>query len=443
MLHGVLPYIDVWDRKPIGLFLIFAAIRLLGGEGIIQYQIVATIFVAATALLIVRFATRFATAFGAIAVGILYIVWLSVFGGDGGQGPVFYNLFTTAAATLTYKTISLASSGRRRSLGCAAMLVVGLALQIKYSVVFEGIFFGLALLWANMRDRLPARIQLIDASLWIVCALLPTALVALVYAEMGELQPFVFANFISILERGTEPRTIVLGRLEFIGKRMLLLLAAALAAVFWLSPRLKPTAREAHRFAIGWAISAVLGFLVFGTYFDHYALPIVAPILLVAAPLLSQRLLGVAMTLALLFQGIRLAERTVSKNIRHRGDATTTARLLKDIRHHQRGCIFIINADPILYYLSGACFPTRYAFPTHLYNLREAPALGIDQVTEIARVLALRPSVIVTAGENGKHANPKIPVYLNRTLSQRYQLVDRVVLDRDDSRLVYVARVSN
>ena len=54
MLHGALPYVDIWDRKPLGLFLIFAAIRLLAGDGIMQYQIVATLFAAATALLIAR-----------------------------------------------------------------------------------------------------------------------------------------------------------------------------------------------------------------------------------------------------------------------------------------------------------------------------------------------------------------------------------------------------
>ena len=44
MLQGELPYVDIWDSKPVGLFLIYAAIRMLGGEGIYQYQIVATLF---------------------------------------------------------------------------------------------------------------------------------------------------------------------------------------------------------------------------------------------------------------------------------------------------------------------------------------------------------------------------------------------------------------
>jgi 4-amino-4-deoxy-L-arabinose transferase-like glycosyltransferase len=58
MLHGAVPYVDLWDRKPPGLFLLFAAIRLLPGDGILAYQIVATLFAAATAGVLVLAAGR-------------------------------------------------------------------------------------------------------------------------------------------------------------------------------------------------------------------------------------------------------------------------------------------------------------------------------------------------------------------------------------------------
>ncbi|MDU7524613.1 MAG: hypothetical protein E7K72_25125, partial [Roseomonas mucosa] len=61
MLQGALPFVDLWDRKPVGLFLIYAAIRLLGGEGVYQYQVVATLFAAATAGMISVVAASFAT----------------------------------------------------------------------------------------------------------------------------------------------------------------------------------------------------------------------------------------------------------------------------------------------------------------------------------------------------------------------------------------------
>ena len=52
MLHGAVPYMDLWDRKPIGLFALFAAIRLLPGDGILAYQLAATLSAWATALVV-------------------------------------------------------------------------------------------------------------------------------------------------------------------------------------------------------------------------------------------------------------------------------------------------------------------------------------------------------------------------------------------------------
>ena len=98
MLSGAIPYVDIWDRKPIGLFLIYAAIRELGGSGIIQYQLVATGFAIATALVVERLALRLAGTRGSMLAAILYLLWIPLLTGVGGQSPVFYNLFVALAA---------------------------------------------------------------------------------------------------------------------------------------------------------------------------------------------------------------------------------------------------------------------------------------------------------------------------------------------------------
>src|SRR3954464_6565147 len=77
MLHGALPYVDIWDRKPVGLFAIFAAIRLLPGDGIIAYQVAALLFAVATAWLVQHAARRIgATPLAALAAGAAYLIWL-------------------------------------------------------------------------------------------------------------------------------------------------------------------------------------------------------------------------------------------------------------------------------------------------------------------------------------------------------------------------------
>src|SRR3954469_11229646 len=88
MLHGALPYVDIWDRKPIGLFAIFAAIRLLPGNGIIACQIVALLFATATAWLVQRAARQIgASPLGAFAAGAAYLIWLPLLSGRDAQSP--------------------------------------------------------------------------------------------------------------------------------------------------------------------------------------------------------------------------------------------------------------------------------------------------------------------------------------------------------------------
>ena len=68
------------------------------------------------------------------------------------------------------------------------MLAIGVALQIKYSAVFEGGLFGLTLILVALRDKLRWTALAVVALLWIALALLPTALAVATYWRLGHLQ---------------------------------------------------------------------------------------------------------------------------------------------------------------------------------------------------------------------------------------------------------------
>ena len=132
MLHGAVPYVDLWDRKPIGLFLLFAGLRLLPGDGVIAAQLVAMVFAGATAGWS-RSARRLgAGGVAATGAGAAYLIWLPLLSGAAGQSPVFYNLFMTAGGVLVLRLPALAARGARRAIvasGAAACLLAGLAIQ--------------------------------------------------------------------------------------------------------------------------------------------------------------------------------------------------------------------------------------------------------------------------------------------------------------------------
>jgi len=393
MLHGALPYVDIWDRKPIGLFAIFAAIRLLPGDGIIAYQITALLFATATAWLVQCAARRIgATPVAAFAAGAAYLIWLPLLSGRAGQSPVFFNLFMTAAAVLTLRLPELAA---RRAIsaiianGTAACLLAGLAIQTKYTPAIEGAFFGLAHLW--YLRRADGRWPLIAAAalLWMALGLAPTIIPFALYAMRGPepFQAFWFANFASFLLRSgyAYPPDLIARRL--LGITAQLLPFAICAVLTWrMRPRSKVTT-----LAFAWLIAALAGFAVLGTYFDHYALPLVAPLAIAAAPTFGRMPRAMIATLgagALLF--------TVEALIRpsDTDGAYAVARVVE--ANSGSECPYVFIGDAITYHLAHACLPTAYAFPSTLAYAPEQGAAGIDAAAEVRRIMAKRPPVIVT-----------------------------------------------
>ncbi|HTG37925.1 hypothetical protein [Sphingomonas sp.] len=392
--NGAVPFIDLWDRKPVGLFLLYAIPAMLPGDGIAAYQVMATMAAAATAIVIRLAALRVgASPRGAMVAAIAYLVWLSVLGGRGGQAPVFYNLPVTIALLLTLKLPALAADGRRRSMvasGLAAALLGGIAIQLKYTAAVEGAFVGLAHLWWLRRSGArPGRLAL-AAMLFLAAGLAPTGIAALSYAAMGPaaFSAFWFANFSSIFLRPPYPADEVAMRLLGIAAQLSPLIACSLLA--WrLRPRPTP---PVLMLAAGWLVAAVGGFIAIGTFFDHYALPLIAPLTVMSATTFGRRpraAIG-ALGLGLL---LFLAERAFIPD-----DAAGAREAARLVRLNARGdCPYVFIGDTITYRLADTCVPTPYAFPNMLAYATEQGAMGIDEAAEVRRILRRRPPVIVTS----------------------------------------------
>ena len=407
MWDGAIPYVDIWDRKPIGLFLIAAAARGLPADPVVAYHVLALAAAAATAGLIATMARRHAGAGGALAAGLLYLVWLELLGGRGGQSPVFYDLAIVAAALLTRDTIA----GHRRA-AIPAMLLAGIALQIKPTAVFEGGFLGIALLVAVwQRHRSPARLAA-AAVLYAITALLPTIAAAAAYAALGHGDAWWFANVESIFLRQATPGDPVAARLA--GVAIVLLVPAGLAV--------RGLALRPDRFLTGWLAAAVTGWLLVPPYFNHYALPLLVPIAVAAAIALDRRamqaLAAAAAAVLLLFSGYP-----------HRGETAETRRRLTALagiidRARGQGCPFLVQAPPVLYDATHACLPTRYPFPFHLVEASEAHAIGVDPTQEVARILAARPPVIAI-GDIPRNRRRPVVILVRRTLARHYRVIAR------------------
>jgi hypothetical protein len=386
-LHGATPYIDVWDRKPIGLFILYLPAALFGLKaGIWAYQALALASLVGTAWLIARLAERAGWGKGALAGALAYVLWVDFVDGQGGQAPIFYNLLVIGAAALI---MPRAEQEERVLPGFAAMALMGIALQIKYSVVFEGLFFGLWLLWRAWQGGRRWSIVPFGAGLALT-ALLPTIAAWFAYHRIGEDAAWLYANITSIAARRPDPALEQLGNLV----KILLITSPLIAAcaLAWLS---RGTAnRPVRAWLFAWLGVAWLGLLVFGSYFEHYALPVLVPLSICAAGFFGDHRNGRRIVLPLLLIGFLGGQTTLIIKRNNRGTAAQFARVVDAIGQGP-GCLYVFSGESMFYPASGRCALTRYYFPSHLGRMREQGAIGVDQQAEVERILALKPEIVV------------------------------------------------
>lgn len=424
MLHGALPFVDIWDRKPVGLFLIYAAIRLLGGLGVEQYQLVAMVFAAATALVIYRMARMIAPREGAFFAGVGYLLCLSGYECYGGQAPVFFNLPMALAAFILCRMVAQGSAAQITRGGLAIMALVGIALQIKYTVVFEGVAFGLALIWLGHKQGWSLGHLMRSSTLWVAMALGPTLLAFGFYVAIGHGHAFAYANFQSIFARQES-----MDGAAFRLFREMAALAPVWLAIFLVPRHLAPAPhqdRNVLAFLRYWSLAAVLGFLLFGTWYDHYVAPMLVPLLTLAAPALGKRWKdGLAYTLLLMALGSGAAFAATHYAMHHHGTVAQVEKVAAIIDRERQGhCAYINEGDPILYQYTQSCLVTPYIFPEHLNGMVDFNALGIDGMAEMHRIMASHPRVVVMTSKPSSAApNWAVRHYIEGVLQRDYVLV--------------------
>lgn len=395
LLQGALPFVDIWDRKPIGLFLLYAPAAALGMPwGILAYQLMALASVVLTAGLIARVADRTGWGVGALPSALLYILMLNVADGQGGQAPVFYNLLTIGAvALLLPRPDDRDGDPARVGRNLLAMLLIGLALQVKYTVLFEGLFLGL---WLLRREAVlgASLVHVVRRGLgYAGMAMLPTLLAAGAYAWLGHFDAWFYANFGSILDRKSDPLIDLVG--AFFEVMVPLAPLLVLSGLGWTRMRRTGGPSTAEGLLLGWLIAAMVGLLVFGSWFPHYALPAMVPGSLCCAAFFAQSRVGrriiapVLLTVALIAGTICVLAAQAK-----RGNAAQLA-TITDAIGRGPGCLYVQSGDSMLYGATGRCTLSPWLFPSHLSRERENGALGVDQLAEVDHIFAQRPAVVV------------------------------------------------
>ncbi len=387
LLAGDLLYVDIWDRKTPLLYLAYAAIAWVN-PSTLAWQLVATGCAALGAWGVVRIARLITPLSPALMAGVAYLALMTRFGGGNGEAAIFYNplmLFTAWSIASAIERLRRGELPTRVLLG---MLTAGLAIGFKQSAAFEAAFFGIAVLFLLARGGMGRRTLALRALAMAAIGALPMALVAFFYAATGHFQQLwhalVLSNFARAYDAGRLARGLAMAGL--------LCLPLAFAAIgYGANRRPRPATLE---FLACWALAAIAGVALFPGLYLHYALPLLAPLAILAAPFFARPRIGAIGFIALV--GLNLATSDMfALGVRAKARPASAA-LVEHVRavtpHHR---LLVFGMPSYLYAEIGARPPSPLAFPAHFYEAAESGASGIDEVAELARVLRAAPETVV------------------------------------------------
>jgi hypothetical protein len=393
MTHGDLPFVEVWDRKPFGLFAIFALAHGLLGPEPLAYQIVAAIAAFVGGLLVYALARQLVDRFSATIAGALYLMLMDAYGSYSGQSEIFHVPMMLAMLWLV-RDRERPDFARRATL---AMLIGGVALQIKYTVLPQCLFFGAYALYGEWRSGASAGRLAKRAAVFALMGVLPTALVALLYLALGHFDQFWFANFVSFFERTPAPSGRLRPDLYVALTPLALLIGLGLYAALRVNP---PRDWRPYGLFAGWALAVFATIMLPATVYLYYYAALVPAAVLMAVQLIDVRGPGKFVPAAMLVFGAGYILDAPGHYAHSLNERRTEARLSQAIAPYvgaRRDCLYVFDGPAALYRTTGTCRPTRYLYPDHLNNGLEIHSLEVDQPTEISRILANRPGVIVTA----------------------------------------------
>ena len=399
---GHLPYTIVWDNKPLGIYVIFAAFQALI-PGVAAMRVATALCVAllaATVFRITAILTRERAA-GWVAGGLLVICSLS---NDGLSANT--ELFMAACTALAVLAVLAEAPA------WAAGLALGCGFMIKYVMAPEAVF----ILWL-LYDRRGAK----SVTVAVAAAAVPLLAAAGLYAAAGHFALWWDCSVLSNFRRaGVKFHAGVLSY-------ALSTQAWRWGPLYLTALILACTARRrglTSNFPLLWLLGGLIGAISAKSFYDHYFLQTL-PALCVLAGIAWARLpTGGAVRDVFMFAITALPLHAGWQALRDASGPDLPAEIAATLTTAHAQSLYVFDSQPIIYPLTGLPAPTRFVLPSELMGLSLPQVAEVAPVAEVARILATTPQYIVRREPppGPDTGNPQVYAVLDAALAAHYTL---------------------
>ena len=438
-LSGNLPYSTVWDHKPIGIYLIFYLAISLFGRSVLAIRLIAILFVFGTSLALFFISSElFRCRKTAMMSAIIYPVFTLGLGGLASNTEIFFICFNLMALLLLlYAHKSRSNSIRFYLTFFTAGLFFGCALQIKYIVVFEVLFFLFLFFIIQEKQSTSLKVNPIrKIQQWSVMSvtvgsglIAPTLLVMLYFWVNDRFESFFYANFVANfyhLQASSFSYVVLefmLSMLEWVAWILIISMGFLIDGfrrhkTEWPkkvslinSRQIFSFLKKLNRvqiFLFLWLLVTLLEAWVTRKFYGYYYLVTIPPLCLLLAqqfikretkPFSDRKLITSTvkfMIIPIIFVLIFDYSVWLYRRVKNNG----TEKVIEVSEYISENIsssdyIYTVNDEPILYFLTNARLPTRYPFPPHLLSPHFNQVSNVDYEFEVNRILNLHPKFVL------------------------------------------------
>jgi 4-amino-4-deoxy-L-arabinose transferase-like glycosyltransferase len=434
-VNGHLPYTTVWESKPPLFFALLAAAMLVFGKSMLAMRLATDVAIAATAFALYFLGTSVRRGGHAIGLtaALLYVALTISDSGLSAVAETFSVPFVAIPLAIVLRGSWPPASHRFARL-VALGACLGCAVLVKESALIEVAYVACVVVWVS-----DAR-SLVPLGLGVVLSVGASALPYLATRNLGL---YWDANVASLARRAFVAVPDVAPWSDVVRSQLLAFFPATLLVfgVRWVWLR-EETGFEERGLIVamtGWALVNFLTVVLIREYLGNHFIPMMAPFCVLGALVtvrLAERLRRPAfvpgvIALALLahatYQFV-LAAPVAYGRLRFHDPAygDPTAQLARFIVAHRgpRQALYVADDRTVLYLLTGASSPTRFAYPPHLLDRYQELVAGVDGQREIARILQQYPTYVVRDAVNRRYEDPHCRALLDRALGSEYRIVD-------------------
>ncbi len=416
IFDGKLLYVDYYDTKPIGIFLIFGFVDLITGNGIIFTRLIAAILVGLTAFLLYRIKLKTSqNKYASVFAGLAYLILASMYRLTyAANTEIFFIFFTVLSFYIFF-------CWKKQSRFFIGALVAGTGFIIKYLVAFDLLAYGLFLVYLVFLGKMKIAKLFQAGVLMLAGFIIPVGIVMISYILLSHFEEFQRFSFSFLINY--QDTNAMKNYLDFILDIHLKYLPAFIFFYYLLFINvLKLKRKPVSFFKITWFVMAVLAVVSLKKSNTHYFIqtfPAIAFILSDIFVLPNRAGVYIKKHSTVFFTGLMLILLIISlvnqSYYIFRRDIPREVAGYVEEKLDDGEIVYVPGYKQIIYYFLDQSPPTPYVHPTMFVYDYHIKGLNINTHKEVGKVLAKEPRFIIFCIESYMHGHEE---YFNKNYKE-------------------------